>query len=119
MYLAIFTAFALLTGSQAFSDMIPTEEIISPTQHSSSKQAILVSLQRQDVKNLLLEHGADPALIEQRLNQLTDDELNTLAMQFEQLPAAGASNLDVILLGSGLVVLLLELTGVTDLTTAF
>ena len=110
---------ALLHASEAVGDMIPTEEIISPAKHSESKQIILTSIQREEVRALLLEYGADPDIVEQRLNQLTDDELYQLASQFEQLPAAGASNLDVILIGSGLVVLLLEITGVIDLTTAF
>ena len=99
--------------------MIPTEDIISPAQQGNNKQIIQSSLQREEVKDLLLEHGADPWQIEQRLDQLTDEELDTLARQFEQLPAAGASNLDIILIASGVVILLLEITGVIDLTTAF
>ena len=109
----------LLLASEALGDMIPTDEIITPAKHSDKKQIILTSIQREEVRDMLLEHGADPELIEKRLNQLTDEELDLLARQFEQLPAAGASNLDVILIGSGVVVLLLELTGVIDLTTAF
>ena len=109
----------LLLASEALGDMIDTDEIITPAKHGDKKQFILTSIQRKEVRDLLLEHGADPNLIEQRLNQLTDEELELLARQFEQLPAAGASNLDVILIGSGVVVLLLELTGVIDLTTAF
>ena len=109
----------LLLASEALGDMIPTDEIITPAKHSDKKQIILTSIQREEVRDMLLEHGADPELIKQRINQLTDEELDLLARQFEQLPAAGASNLDVILIGSGVVVLLLELTGVIDLTTAF
>jgi hypothetical protein len=109
----------LLLASEAFGDMIPTDEIITSAKHSDKKQIVLTSIQRAEVRDLLLEHGADPDLVEQRLNQLTDEELDLLARQFEQLPAAGASNLDVILIGSGIIVLLLELTGVIDLTTAF
>ena len=109
----------LLLASESLGDMIPTDEIITPAKHSDKKQIILTSIQREEVRDMLLEHGADPELIEKRLNQLTDEELDLLARQFEQLPAAGASNLDVILIGSGVVVLLLELTGVIDLTTAF
>ena len=99
--------------------MIPTEDIVSPGQAGNNKQIILSSLQREEVKAVLLEHGADPSQIEQRLDQLTEEELDTLARQFEQLPAAGTANLDVILIGSGVIVLLLEITGVIDLTTAF
>ena len=109
----------LILGSEAAGEMIPTEDIISPAQPGNNKQISQSSLQREEVKDLLLEHGADPWLIEQRLDQLTDEELDTLARQFEQLPAAGASNLDIILIASGVVILLLEITGVIDLTTAF
>ena len=110
---------ALLFNSFSIADMISTEEIISPELNAKNKESVVAALQREEVKKLLLEHGADPALIEQRLDQLTDQELQTLANQFEQLPAAGTSNLDIILIGSGVVVLILELTGVIDLTTAF
>jgi hypothetical protein len=109
----------LMLGSEATGDMIPTEDIISPGQAGNNKQIILSSLQREEVKAVLLGHGADPSQIEQRLDQLTEEELDTLARQFEQLPAAGTANLDVILIGSGVIVLLLEITGVIDLTTAF
>ena len=109
----------LMLGSEATGDMIPTEDIVSPGQAGNNKQIILSSLQREEVKAVLLEHGADPSQIEQRLDQLTEEELDTLARQFEQLPAAGTANLDVILIGSGVIVLLLEITGVIDLTTAF
>jgi hypothetical protein len=109
----------LMLGSEVTGDMIPTEDIISPGQAGNNKQIILSSLQREEVKAVLLEHGADPSQIEQRLDQLTEEELDTLARQFEQLPAAGTANLDVILIGSGVIVLLLEITGVIDLTTAF
>jgi hypothetical protein len=109
----------LMLGSEATGDMIPTEDIISTGQSGNNKQIILSSLQREEVKTVLLEHGADPSQIEQRLDQLTEEELDTLARQFEQLPAAGTANLDVILIGSGVIVLLLEITGVIDLTTAF
>lgn len=109
----------LMLGSEATGDMILTEDIISPGQTGNNKQIILSSFQREEVKAVLLEHGADPSQIEQRLDQLTEEELDALARQFEQLPAAGTANLDVILIGSGVIVLLLEITGVTDLTTAF
>jgi hypothetical protein len=109
----------LMLGSEATGDMIPTDDIVSPGQDGNNKQIILSSLQREEVKAVLLEHGADPSQIEQRLDQLTEEELDTLARQFEQLPAAGSANLDVILIGSGVIVLLLEITGVIDLTTAF
>ena len=109
----------LMPGSEALGDMIPTDEMIASPPPVQDREIVLSALQREEVKRLLLEHGADPSQIEQRLDQLTDEEMEILARQFEQLPAAGASNLDVILIGSGVVILLLEVTGVTDLTTAF
>ncbi|MEM8844331.1 MAG: PA2779 family protein [Pseudomonadota bacterium] len=110
---------ALFLASTAASDMIPTEQIISPEQNIKYKQVVTTALQREEVKKLLLENGADPKLIEQRLDQLTDHELQLLANQFEQLPAAGGGDLSLILIGSGVVILILELTGVIDMTTAF
>ena len=76
-----------------------------------------MQLQRDDVRQALLAHGVAPKNVEQRIDQLTDDEIQQLAQQFDQLPAA--SGVGLVLFASGPIVLMLELLGYTDLTTTF
>ena len=97
--------------------MIGTEKMVPSKDVAADKHLIYSSLAREDVKQALLRHGVHPQDVQQRIDQLTDTETRQLADQFESLPAAGG--LPVILLMPGPIMLLMEMMGTTDLTTAF
>ena len=103
-----------LIGSFAYAEMLGTDRIIQP---SSNKQSINAVLLREDVKAVLLEHGVQAADVKHRLDQLTDSELQTLADEFKNLPAAG--NPTLLLFLPGPIMLMLEMTGTTDMSTTF
>lgn len=107
-------AFMAATASQA--EMVSTANMISSSQFNADKQLVQSTLARESVKQALLKHGVEPANVEQRLDQLTPQELHQLAGNFEELPAAGFAGVFVF---SGSVTFLLEMMGVTDLTTTF
>lgn len=109
--------FALTVGLSAQAGMIATKQVVEQQQVQSNKQKLRAALAREDVKHLLLAHGVTPQQAEQRINQLTNQEVHQLATSFDELPApAGAG---VLLIMSGPALLLLEFMGMTDLTTAF
>ena len=101
----------------AQAGMIGTDIISTKHQAESYKQSIRNALLRDDVKQALLAHGVNPQHIQQRIDQLTDQEIQKLAYQFDQLPAARGVGL--VLFATGPIVFVLELMGLTDLTTTF
>ena len=98
----------------ALSEMLGTDRIIIDHQN---RQTIDTALLREDVKQHLLSHGVDTHDVQHRLNQLTPRELKPLADEFNQLPAAGSPT--ALMLIPGPIILMLELTGMTDMSTTF
>ncbi|TVQ48941.1 MAG: hypothetical protein EA371_04345 [Gammaproteobacteria bacterium] len=83
------------------------------TQHLASVEQALA---QEALAARLAAMGVDAAAVSARLGQLTDEELQLLAERLDQLPA-GAGLLEII--GIVFVVLLiLELVGVTDIFKA-
>ena len=115
--LATCLIFASMTFSYAHAGMIATESVNVKHQSDTNKQLIRTALLRDDVKQVLLNHGVDPKHVQRRINQLTDQEIQQLATQFNQLPAA--SGVGLVLFATGPIILMLELMGFTDLTTTF
>ncbi|MDW3095582.1 MAG: PA2779 family protein [Gammaproteobacteria bacterium] len=109
------TASILFCHAQA--GMIGTETINSTHLAEANKQYVHTALLRDDVKQALLAHGVNPQHVQQRIDQLTDQEIQQLANQFDQLPAA--SGVGLVLFATGPIVFMLELMGFTDLTTTF
>jgi hypothetical protein len=109
-------SWACIYASAGHAEMVTTSNMISPSQFKTDKQVIQNSLARENVKQALLKHGVQPAKVEQRLDQLTPQEMHQLAGNFEKLPAAGFAGVFIL---SGSVTFMLEMMGVTDLTTTF
>lgn len=115
--LALFMLAMSMPYSAVHAGLIGTQQILNPQQLGADKLKIQTALGREDVKQILLDHGVSPQQAQLRIEQLTDQEIHQLANRFDKLPApAGAG---VLLLLSGPAMLLLEFMGKTDLTTAF
>jgi hypothetical protein len=71
-------------------------------------------LARADVAQQLQRLGVNPADASERVRLLTDDELRSLTERLDSLPAGGDSLLAVIGIVF-IVLLILEITGVTDI----
>lgn len=97
--------------------MISTDQIVNGHDLKTDLLVIKSALAREEVKQVLLEHGVQIEQVRHRVDQLTEEELHQLANQFAELPAG--SGAAALLLVSGPVMLLLEFMGMTDLTTAF
>lgn len=97
--------------------MIGTAYILDDESKAASLSRIEVLLARQDVATQLEAFGVDRALVAERLNGLSHAELLELEGQLDSQVAGG----DIIgLIGAVFVVLLiLELVGVTDIFKSF
>ncbi len=111
------TLFAGAPAHPTYAGMIGTEHVLSKHQIANDRSRIQTALEREDVKQAFLQHGVNPEQVQKRLDQLTDEEIHQLANKFDQLPAASGAG--EILLVTGLVVVILELLGITDIFTGF
>lgn len=111
---AITAACLLGLGFQSASaGVIGTQDYLAGAERAGHVAAIQGALARADVRDELVRLGVDPVAAGERIASLSDAELASVAGQLEELPAGG-SLLGVI--GIVFVVLLiLELTGVTDI----
>ena len=96
----------------ASADMIGTQVAIDLQRGSQATENIDAVLSRTDVRDQLLRLGVDPAQVNARLASLTDHEVAVLDKKLSELPAGGDA-LAVIGIVF-LVLLILELVGVTD-----
>ncbi len=106
-----------LFSSHLPAGMISTQQISQKNTLTSEQEQIRSALMREDVKRAMLAYGIQPVQIQQRMKQLTDEEIRQLARHIEHLPAGGGAGL--VLFATGPIVLMFELMGLTDLTTTF
>jgi hypothetical protein len=112
---AVLVAANLLTlgfVQSAGAGVISTEAALQMEERAERIERINSVLARDSVQEQLVRFGVDPADAERRVASLSDGELQALEQRMGELPA-GAGALEV--LGIVLLVLLvLELVGVTD-----
>jgi hypothetical protein len=69
--------------------MIDTETILENAQPQDARDKVLRFLARQDVRAALVAQGIDPAEAESRLHSLSNNEIQRLADNIDNLPAGG------------------------------
>ena len=107
---------ALTFSQSAGAGIVSTEAAMQMAERSARIERIHSVLARDNVQEQLVRLGVDPADAERRVASLSDSELAQLEQRMDDLPA-GAGALEV--LGIVLLVLLvLELVGVTDVFKA-
>jgi hypothetical protein len=87
--------------------MVGTEAVVNAAEVQQSRERIVSTLNRDDVKTQLMARGVDPSQVQARLDSLTDEEVQTLAAKMDQLPAGGD--------GLGVLVFLFVLLLITDI----
>ena len=87
--------------------LVGTEAVVNAAQAQQSRERVLSTLNRDDVKAQLMARGVDPSQVQARLDSLTDEEVQTLAAKMDQLPAGGS--------GLGLLVFLFVVLLITDI----
>lgn len=100
----------------AFAGVVGTEAAIQNQERNARIERINSVLARDNVQQQLVRLGVDPANAQQRIASLSDQELASLELRMNEIPA-GAGAIEV--LGITLLVLLvLEVVGVTDIFKA-
>lgn len=107
---------ALFAGSiqsAARGGVIGTQEYLTTVDREAAIERIDAVLARDEVRSALEHYGVDPSDANERVAALTDQELQTLADDLEDLPAGG--DLLAIVGIAFIVILILELVGVIDI----
>ena len=93
--------------------MIGTSQLLENEARAESLTRIEMLLARDDVGQQLVTLGVEPALVLERLNAMTTEELLALEHRFDEQVAGGDA---IAIIGTVfLVLLILELVGVTDI----
>lgn len=105
------------TPMPAFAAMIGTDQVISSEQKRAHADRVSQFLARDDVAQELQKYGVTPADAQARVEAMTAQELTQLNAEIHQLPAGSGA---LAIVGVVFVVLLiLELVGVTNVFSAF
>jgi RNase H-fold protein (predicted Holliday junction resolvase) len=100
-------------AQSAGAGVIGTETVIQSQERTARIERITAVLEKDTVQQQLVALGVNPADARQRVAALSDSELQSLEQRMDELPAGADGALTV--LGIVLLVLLvLELVGVTD-----
>ena len=99
--------------------MIDTEAIMDSARGREAREYLHQLMARKDVQAAIVAHGIDADEAWARINSLSDNEVIRIADQIDQLPAGGglAEFLLIIILVGFIVLVILDLTGVTDVFT--
>jgi len=96
--------------SQAQAAIIANAQLIEQVQQANDKDVLLQTINRVDVQEQLLGMGVTTAELENRVNQMTQQEIAQLNQQINDLPAGG----DVL----GIIVLIFIIFIITDVIGA-
>lgn len=114
LLITFFTVSVLTPVAQA--RVIDTQTLIS-AQSNSPKTQLQNLLSREDVRDKLIELGVNPDDAGKRIAALTDQEISQLQLKINDLPAGSSA---IAVLGVVfLVLLVLELVGVTNVFSRF
>jgi hypothetical protein len=98
----------------AHAGMVGTEAVVNAAQTQQYRERLLTALNRDDVQAQLLARGVEPAQVQARIDSLTDEEMQTLATNMDQLPAGG-DGLVGALVFIFIVLLITDLLGLTNI----
>lgn len=101
----------LFVAGHAMADIVSSEQVLASQQFNYNKQQVMSFVNDAAVQNKLVALGVTPAVAQQRIANMTNDELIALNTQLNDMPAGGIVDTVVTVL---VVVAVLDLMGLTD-----
>jgi hypothetical protein len=108
---SLFGPLFLLGTSPVTAAVFSSEQVIAHQQFQFNKQQVLSYVDTAEVQNKLIELGVSPADAKQRIAAMTQQELDALNSQMNEMPAGGIVGAVLTVLA---IVAILDLLGVTD-----
>jgi hypothetical protein len=100
----------LASFGNAQAAIITNSQVMDNLEQASNKQALLQTIHRVDVQEQLVQMGVSTADIENRIDNMTQQEIAQLNQQIDKLPAGG----DIL----GVIVLIFIIFVITDVIGA-
>ncbi len=115
----VILAFALsMSWTYAHAAMVSTGEILKQNQRNLDRERLHRLLDRSEVRKQLEAWGVDSEEAKARVDSLTDQEIEEIASQIDQMPAGG-SILGTLVSASVMVFLVLLVTDILGYTDIF
>lgn len=103
----------LSVQSVSYATIVSTDDLVSAQQTSIEREQIRDWLAREEVRDQLTNMGVDVDAAQARVDSMTSEEVTTMAANISELPAAsGALEVALVIF---LILILLDITGVTDI----
>lgn len=114
--IVVTTMLSLGVSAPGYATMLGTDAILAGDSVQQQRDYVRELLDRDDVQQQLVSLGVDPLDAEQRVDAMTEQEIQTLTTQLEEMPAgAGALGLLAFVLVVLLITDLLNLTNVYNI----
>lgn len=114
IYSMILAISLLSLQTPAMAGMIDNEQLALESRLELKRDALRSQLARDDIRSALQSYGVPEDALEQRINNMTETEIQEVQGQLAMLPA-GEGALGIVLTVL-VVVLFLEILGITDIT---
>ena len=113
-------SFLLLDFSvqSAKAQMIDTSTAMAVQKEEASRERVAAFLGREDVQQVMVQHGVDAVEAQKRVASLSDSELTKISQAMEQLPAGG-DGLGAVIGAVVLIFLVLLITDILGFTNVF
>ena len=113
MVLLVAVSFFTTYSLPAWSGIATTDQLIQEQFEALNKSSLLAMLDRDDVRQQLVERGVDPEYARERIAALSDAQIEELRDSIDTLPAgSGVVGILVVVL---LVLIILDIVGVTNI----
>ena len=107
--MSFFTTYSL----PAYAGIVTTEQMIQQQLEPLSRASLITMLDREDVRQQLIDRGVDPAYAKMRIAALSDQQVSEIMANIDDLPAgAGVLGILIVVL---LVLIILDIIGVTNI----
>ena len=115
--LLVVSMFGMTVHMTANAGIVNTTDMIDAQQVQQERERIQDWMARDDVRDQLTAMGVDVNDAQARVDSMTDQEVLTMAAKMDQMPAGSGTG--EVLIIAGLVIVILELTGVIDIFKGF
>ncbi len=114
-------SFILLDFSMqtATAQMISTTAVIAAQKQEAGRERVTAFLNRDDVQQVMVQHGVNTAEAQQRVASLSNSELTKISRAMEQLPAGGDGGIGTIIGAAVFIFVVLLITDIVGLTHVF
>jgi hypothetical protein len=113
MVLLISVSFFSTYSLPAWSGIVTTDQLLQQQLEVLNKSTLVAMLDRDDVRQQLVERGVDPEYAKARIAALSDAQIEELKGSIDTLPAG--SSVVGILIAVLLVLIILDIVGVTNI----